>query len=97
MEVISDLKRFGHDATGWGPQFQGPKWLEPFENNGNNGAYRLPTHTSDGTPITYREYGTAQSPSNPNPGGERIVMGSDGSIYYSPTHYQTYIVVESPK
>ncbi|MFF0624636.1 ribonuclease domain-containing protein [Streptomyces sp. NPDC004296] len=86
------------DATGWGEQWHGPNLsMETFQNTGKGGAHALPTHSSSGEPIRYREYGAPASPDNPKPGGERIVFGSDGSIYYSPTHYQTYIVVEGPK
>lgn len=96
MEVLQDVRKEGW-GWGGGPGFYGPKWwLEPFENSGKNGGYQLPTHEPSGQPITYREYGTYPSPDNPKPGGERWVFGSDGSAYYTPTHYQTYIVGESP-
>nr|WP_237509064.1 DUF6531 domain-containing protein [Streptomyces sp. SID8382] len=98
MESINDVKKYGRDATGWGSQWHGPNLtMEPFSNSGKNGAYRLPAHDVSGNPITYHEYGAPASSANPKPGGERTVWGSDGSIYYTPTHYQTYIVVESPK
>ncbi|MGW2404727.1 putative T7SS-secreted protein [Streptomyces sp. NPDC001739] len=98
MEAIGDVKRYGRDATGWGAQWHGPNLsMETFHNTGKNGAHMLPPHTPSGEPIRYSEYGAPAAPDNPKPGGERIVFGSDGSIYYSPTHYQTYIVVESPK
>lgn len=97
MEVLQDVRKEGW-GWGGGPGFYGPKWwVEPFENSGKNGGYQLPTHEPSGQPITYREYGTYPSPDNPTPGGERWVFGSDGSAYYTPTHYQTYIVGESPR
>ena len=90
--VIRDIQRYGVEAQGAGSQFRGPSVPEAFENSGKNGGYILPAVDSSGNRIHYREWGTVQSRSNPNPGGERIVTGSDGSIYYSPTHYQTFIV-----
>ncbi|MBT2403456.1 MULTISPECIES: putative T7SS-secreted protein [unclassified Streptomyces] len=97
MEVLQDVRKEGW-GWGGGPGFYGPKWwTEPFENSGKNGGYQLPTHEPSGKPITYNEYGTYPSPDNPKPGGERWVFGSDGSAYYTPTHYQTYIVGESPR
>ncbi|MFE4206957.1 putative T7SS-secreted protein [Streptomyces goshikiensis] len=97
MEVLQDFRKEGW-AWGGGPGFHGPKWWsETFENSGKNNAYQLPTHEPSGKPITYQEYGTYPSPDNPAPGGERWVFGSDGSAYYTPTHYQTYIVGESPR
>ncbi|MET9426112.1 DUF6531 domain-containing protein, partial [Streptomyces sp. NPDC003036] len=96
MEVLRDVREYGFGWWG-GPGFHGPKWwMEPFANDARNDGYQLPTHDPSGTPITYTEYGTYPSPENPKPGGERWVFGSDGSVYYTPTHYQTYIVETSP-
>ncbi|MEU9716862.1 RHS repeat-associated core domain-containing protein [Streptomyces sp. NPDC047976] len=96
MEVLRDMEKYNF-GWGGGPGFHGPKWwTETFENSGKNGGYQLPTHEPSGKPITYQEYGTYPSPDNPKPGGERWVFGSDKSAYYTPTHYQTYIVGRSP-
>ncbi|MFJ5967630.1 DUF6531 domain-containing protein, partial [Streptomyces sp. NPDC093060] len=93
--VLQDIREFGVEAQGAGPQHMGPSVPKPFENSGKNGGYKLPEFDSEGNSIHYTEWGTVQSPLNPNPGGERIVTGSDGSAYYTPTHYQTYIVMET--
>ncbi|MEV0734004.1 RHS repeat-associated core domain-containing protein [Polymorphospora sp. NPDC050346] len=90
--VIRDIQRYGVTDHGPGGQLMGPLVPEHFKNDGRNGAYVLPHYDSSGEVITYREWGTVQSRNNPNPGNERIVTGSNGSIYYSPTHYQTFIV-----
>ncbi|MGW1182636.1 RHS repeat-associated core domain-containing protein [Streptomyces drozdowiczii] len=97
MKVLRDMEEYN---LGWwgGPGFYGPKWwTETFENSGRNGGYQLPAQEPSGKPITYQEYGTYPAADNPKPGGERWVFGSDGSAYYSPTHYQTYIVATSPR
>ncbi|MFI2506887.1 putative T7SS-secreted protein [Streptomyces sp. NPDC018972] len=93
--VLRDIREFGVEAQGAGPQLMGPSVPKPFENSGKGGAYKLPEFDSQGNPIRYREWGTVQSIDNPKWGGERIVTGSDGSAYYTPTHYQTYIVMET--
>ncbi|MGW3679428.1 putative T7SS-secreted protein [Streptomyces prasinus] len=93
--VLRDIREFGVEAQGAGPQLMGPSIPKPFDNSGKNGAYRLPELDSQGNPIRYTEWGTVQSADNPKWGGERIVTGSDGSAYYTPTHYQTYIVMET--
>ena len=59
----------------------------------------LPTKDKDGNLITYTEYDA--KPPEPivkengkpglNRGTHRIVVGSNGSIYYSPDHYLTFI------
>ncbi|MGI5195186.1 putative T7SS-secreted protein [Streptomyces sp. CA-288835] len=93
--VLQDIREFGVEAQGAGPQHMGPSLPRPFENSGKGGGYRLPEFDSSGNPVRYTEWGTVQSAQNPNWGGERIVTGSDGSAYYTPTHYQTYIVMET--
>uniref|UniRef100_A0AAU2W367 DUF6531 domain-containing protein n=1 Tax=Streptomyces sp. NBC_00008 TaxID=2903610 RepID=A0AAU2W367_9ACTN len=97
LQVLRDMREYNFGWWG-GPGFHGPKWwTEEFENSGKNGGHQLPQHEPSGKPITYQEYGTYPAPGNPKPGGERWVFGSDGSSYYTPTHYQTYIVGESPR
>ncbi|GGR50276.1 RHS repeat-associated protein [Nocardioides luteus] len=93
--AIDDIAKSGVDASqgrAGTHGFAGPLVPEIFGNDGRNGAYVLPRTTPGGDAITYQERGVWQSLDNPEPGGERIVTGSDGSIYYSATHYQTYIV-----
>jgi hypothetical protein len=91
--VLGPLERDGVEGSGSGPDLVGPNGGEGFDNDGRNGGYRLPQVDSEGNPIQYRESGTIPAADNPRPGGERFVTGTDGSIYYTPTHYQTWIVV----
>ncbi|MBY8887322.1 DUF6531 domain-containing protein [Streptomyces sp. PTM05] len=93
--VLQDIREFGVEAQGAGPQRMGPSLPKTFSNSGKGGAYKLPGFDSTGKPIRYLEWGTVQSAQNPKWGGERIVTGSDGSAYYTPTHYQTFIVMEA--
>ncbi|MFB6616925.1 DUF6531 domain-containing protein [Streptomyces sp. NPDC056367] len=96
MEALRDMEKYNFAWWG-GKDFHGPKWwTEYFENDGRNDGYILPTRDPSGKPITYQEYGTYESSLNPDPGGERWVFGSDGSAYYTATHYQIYIVGRSP-
>ncbi|MET7898959.1 DUF6531 domain-containing protein [Streptomyces mirabilis] len=93
--VLRDIREAGVEAQGMGPQRMGPSVPQPFENSGKGGGYKLPEFDSQGNPIKYREWGTVQSIDNPKWGGERIITGNDGSAYYTPTHYQTYIVMDT--
>jgi guanyl-specific ribonuclease Sa len=61
-------------------------WGKPFENR----AKSLPTTDPAGKPITYREYDIDPSFGGPR-NGRRIVVGSDGKIYYTSDHYNTFI------
>lgn len=62
-----------------------------YRNDGRSGSATLPKFDSELNPIEYREWGTVPSSKNPSPGSERIVTGSDGSIYYTPDHYKRFI------
>ncbi|MDT0347636.1 RHS repeat-associated core domain-containing protein, partial [Streptomyces sp. DSM 44938] len=95
LAVLRDIREFGVEAQGAGPQLRGPSIPQRFENSGRGGGYQLPQFDNAGQEIRYTEWGTVQSADNPNWGGERIVTGSDGSAYYTPTHYQTWIVMEA--
>ena len=70
---------------------RGPAVPKTFANDGRSGGQLLPLVDGAGNSITYREWGTVPNAGNLTPGGERIVTGSDGSIYYSPDHYQTFV------
>lgn len=72
-----------------------------FENRpiGSKGGSVFPTKDKDGNLITYTEY-DAKPPEyitkengkpGLNRGTHRIVVGSNGSIYYSPDHYLTFV------
>ena len=64
-----------------------------------SGGHILPEKDVNGNPITYTEYDV--KPPEPivkengkpglDRGKHRIVVGSNGSIYYSPDHYLTFI------
>lgn len=91
IDIIREIERDGAIISSRTEGVAGPVVPEGWANDGRNGGYRLPSQDSNGNPITYREWGTKQSGANPKPGNERIVTGSDGSIYYSATHYQTFM------
>ncbi|NLU81349.1 putative T7SS-secreted protein [Rhodococcus sp. HNM0569] len=86
--IISQIREAG---VIWEYGVRGPDVPESFANDGRSGSEVLPRLDSGGNPITYREWGSVPSPNNPTPGSERIVTGSDGSIYYTPDHYKRFI------
>ncbi|KQY07933.1 hypothetical protein ASD37_08120 [Mycobacterium sp. Root135] len=59
---------------------------DPFENNFNN----LPQVDSSGSPIAYREYDRAPYTPGVPRNSDRIVMGTDGSRYFTSDHYKTF-------
>ena len=61
-----------------------------FANDGRGGGQVLPGSTTDGTPITYREFDVYPFTPGVNRGLERIVLGSDGKAYYTSDHYATF-------
>ncbi len=48
---------------------------------------KLPTGDTNGNPITYKEFDVNNKQPGQNRDGERFVTGSDGSIYYTDSHY----------
>ena len=64
----------------------------PFD---NPNARILPTHDQMGNEIKYTEYKVRRLFRNQNQvndvGAERLVVGSDGSIYFTSTHYETFV------
>ncbi|WP_344385519.1 putative T7SS-secreted protein [Streptomyces thermolineatus] len=92
MDVIGEIEEWGvHPFSRANGGIAGPEIPENFRNGGRNGGHQLPEFDESGRRIRYQEWGTIPSAGNPKPGNERIVTGSDGSIYYTPTHYQTWI------
>ncbi|WP_269330562.1 DUF6531 domain-containing protein [Kineosporia babensis] len=90
LEVIASIEKDGVIAQSG---VRGPVVPKEFRNDGGTGGQVLPSATTSGAPIKYREWGTIPSAANERPGGERIVTGSDGATYYSPDHYQTFVRV----
>ena len=77
---------------------QGPYKYKNIPEN-NSGGHILPEKDVNGNPITYTEY-DVKPPELTNKengklgldrGKHRLVVGSNGSIYYSPDHYLTFI------
>ena len=60
-----------------------------FANDGRGGGQVLP-RTSNGTPITYREFDVHPHMPGVNRGAQRIVIGSNGRAYYTNDHYATF-------
>lgn len=61
-----------------------------FQNDGRGGGQVLPETDSQGSTITYKEFDTKPYQKGLNRGAERIVVGSDGSAYYTSNHYKTF-------
>ena len=50
----------------------------------------LPTIDSKGNPITYREFDINNKIPGVRRGGERFVVGSDGSVFFTNEHYRSF-------
>jgi RHS repeat-associated protein len=68
---------------------------DDYDNDGRGGTFILPTHDENGDPITYTEH--TVNPKDPVRGHDkkRFVTGSDGSIYYTEDHYESFKRVNS--
>ena len=77
----------GYDSSGWKGTFNGQT-----PGTGAGGIYKnrndiLPTTDAAGNPITYTEFDVNNYVSGASRDTERFVVGSDGSIYYTDSHY----------
>ncbi|WP_338837197.1 ribonuclease domain-containing protein [Gordonia polyisoprenivorans] len=61
-----------------------------------NNEGRLPSATSSGKAITYREWDVNPKRPGRSRDAERIVTGSDGSAWYTDDHYQTFVLIRGP-
>jgi hypothetical protein len=68
------------------PNVRNPK---PFENDGRDATAMLPQTNASGSRITYTEYTVNPRPPGGKLDGKRIVIGSDGHVYYTGDHFRT--------
>ena len=59
-----------------------------FRNEGSG--QKLPTKTSNNTLIAYKEYDVNPKIPGVDRGTERMVIGSEGNVYYTRNHYRTF-------
>jgi guanyl-specific ribonuclease Sa len=62
-----------------------------FLNLGRDGEQVLPRSDARGAQIQYREWDVNPHIAGKNRGTERLITGSDGSAYYTPDHYRTFL------
>jgi hypothetical protein len=79
-----------HASTNGGAARPGYVGGRTFNNDGRGGGQVLPRHDASGRSITYKEYDVNPLTPGVNRGGERVVVGSDGSRYYTDDHYGTF-------
>jgi guanyl-specific ribonuclease Sa len=65
-----------------------------YHNSGRRGEQLLPKIDREGDAIAYRTWDVR--PTNQGRGAERVVTGSDGSAYYTPDDYRTFVTVRNP-
>jgi RHS repeat-associated protein len=71
-------------------QTPGTKAGSTFQNRDG----KLPTTDSTGKSITYKEHDVNNKVANQGRDSERFVSGSDGSVYYTNDHYNTFTKVK---
>lgn len=67
----------------WLAAERGQKWGSEFKNSRGD----LPKKTASGETITYKEYDIQNVRDGQGAGIDRIVVGSDGCMYYTGSHY----------
>ncbi|MGI5157296.1 DNRLRE domain-containing protein [Microbispora sp. CA-102843] len=77
-----------------GARVPGYRGGRTFSNDGRGGGQVLPRTDGNGNAITYREYDVHPYVRGRNRGAERIVIGSDGKVYYTSDHYDTFTQIQ---
>ena len=65
-----------------------------FANDGRGGTPQLPTMDASGKPLDYIEHTVNPRPSGGALDGKRLVIGSDGSVWYTDDHFGTWTRVK---
>jgi guanyl-specific ribonuclease Sa len=86
-QIVEFAKKYKGNAQ---PGYKGGA---EFTNDGRKKSFILDQIDSTGKPITYKEYDVLPINNNKSRGAERLVIGSDGRVYYSADHYQTFIEI----
>jgi guanyl-specific ribonuclease Sa len=81
------LNKNGASMPGW-------KGGSVFENDGRAGGDVLPEIDAEGNAITYKEYDVWPKVPGNDRGAERVVIGSDKSVFYTNDHYKTFTQIK---
>ena len=84
----------GYKQNGWKGNYSGQTKGTNAGRVWENEFGDLPTQTSNNTPITYKEFDVNNKVAGQARDGERFIFGSDGSVYFSPDHYITFIKIQ---
>ena len=84
----------GYEQNGWKGNYSGQTPGTKAGGAWDNAYGDLPTNTSSGAPITYKEFDVNNKILGAGRDAERFLYGSDGSIYYTPNHYTTLIKIQ---
>jgi guanyl-specific ribonuclease Sa len=61
-----------------------------YFNDGRGGTATLPSIDAEGNPLQYKEYDVNPRRPGVNRGPQRLVVGADGSAFYTPDHYDSW-------
>lgn len=76
-----------YSQSGWKGNVAGQSKGTKAGGTWQNKKGQLPDTDSSGNPITYREFDVNNKLPNSTRDAERFIKGSDGSIYYTNSHY----------
>ncbi|NLD49818.1 MAG: hypothetical protein GX660_21945 [Clostridiaceae bacterium] len=83
-----------YDSSGWKGSVPGQTPGTAAGSKYLNRDAKLPTVDSAGNSITYKEYDVNNKLPNAGRDAERFVRGSDGSVYYTNDHYDTFTKIK---
>lgn len=81
----------GYTGVDWQGNYKGQAQGTRAGGTYDNESLKLPTISKTGEAITYKEYDINNKIEGQNRDAERLLKGSDGNIYYTNNHYDTFI------
>ncbi|MFD0427095.1 ribonuclease domain-containing protein [Streptomyces zhihengii] len=89
QDTLKHIDQHGYAPPTHGlPSWQGKK--RPYANDGRDDTKTLPSKDSTGRDIRYHEFDVHPFRGESSRGTERLVTGTDGSAWYTHTHYKTF-------
>ncbi|MGT2754235.1 ribonuclease domain-containing protein [Streptococcus ovis] len=92
-QEVQDAYR-GYDSVGWKGNYKGQTSGTSAGRTFRNREGSLPKTDMRGNNITYKEYDVNSKIVGDSRDKQRLIRGSDGSVYYTGDHYGTFIKVK---
>lgn len=94
-DLPSNVQRayYGYENVGWKGNFPGQANGTKAGKKYKNKPIKLPETNNDGIKVSYREYDVNDKIEGQPRDSERLIRDSNGIVYYTPNHYDTFVII----